>query len=618
MNPFSVRARLGLALCLCLNAAAAVHPVDAATAAAADPGRPGAGWRLLDRRSATEVAIRSKSSAGPDAPDAAADSDDDSADQPPARTPARRHRRGDNDRVSVLGSVAVEAGQTVRGDAVAVLGALSVDGTVEGDAVAVLGGNTINGSVGGNAVAVLGDLTLGPTAHIRGDAVCVAGHLSRDPGAVVDGKVVQQGLGGVHPGLPMTAWWSQGLSHGRALAFGRHLAWLWVVNAVLIGFYALLALVFPGGIRRCGETLTRRPGVVVLAAFLTLLALPLIFVLLLITIVGIPVAILVLPLAILLATMFGRAAIYGLVGRAIAGSRLHASLAVMLGALIFLGLFILPAIGLVLWLLVGFVGLGVSVATLFGPRAVRAAPSVPPTPPPASFPAAAGSSAPAPASDAGVSSTAGGVGAAPPSGASGPAAVGVAGASTAAAGAEAPLSPAPGFPPPMAAPTVPPLLAAAPLASAPLSSVSSPPASGALPPSALTHPRAGFWIRTAALAVDLMLVSLIFSWCLSPLFRGFFGSKGPFLPVLAIYGAILWKVRGSTIGGIIFGLRVLRLDDRPIDWGTAVVRALACFLSLVVVGLGFIWVAFDPEKQSWHDKIAGTTVIRASKAVSLV
>ena len=80
----------------------------------------------------------------------------------------------------------------------------------------------------------------------------------------------------------------------------------------------------------------------------------------------------------------------------------------------------------------------------------------------------------------------------------------------------------------------------------------------------------------------------------------------------------MWKLRGSTIGGIVCGLKVVRLDDRPLDWSTAVVRALGCFLSFVVMGLGFIWVAFDDQKQSWHDKIAGTTVVRVPKGVSLV
>ena len=85
------------------------------------------------------------------------------------------------------------------------------------------------------------------------------------------------------------------------------------------------------------------------------------------------------------------------------------------------------------------------------------------------------------------------------------------------------------------------------------------------------------------------------------------------LLLLAAYGAVMWKTRGSTVGGIVFDLRVVRLDGRDIDWETALVRALGCFLSLVAVGLGFIWIAFDPGRQAWHDKIAGTAVVRAPK-----
>ena len=72
------------------------------------------------------------------------------------------------------------------------------------------------------------------------------------------------------------------------------------------------------------------------------------------------------------------------------------------------------------------------------------------------------------------------------------------------------------------------------------------------------------------------------------------------------------------VNGIIFGLKVVRLDGRPMDWATSAVRALACFLSLIFLGLGFIWIAFDPEKQGWHDKIAGTVVVRLPRGVSLV
>jgi uncharacterized RDD family membrane protein YckC len=48
------------------------------------------------------------------------------------------------------------------------------------------------------------------------------------------------------------------------------------------------------------------------------------------------------------------------------------------------------------------------------------------------------------------------------------------------------------------------------------------------------------------------------------------------------------------------------------------VRALACFLSLAFIGLGFIWIGFDPEKQGWHDKIAGTVVVKSPKGISLL
>jgi len=120
------------------------------------------------------------------------------------------------------------------------------------------------------------------------------------------------------------------------------------------------------------------------------------------------------------------------------------------------------------------------------------------------------------------------------------------------------------------------------------------------------YAKAGFWIRMAALVVDMVLVGIVFHF--PPIF----------LPAIAAYGAILWKLRGSTIGGIIFRLKVVRVDGRPMDWVTAIVRALACFLSLVFMGLGFIWIGFDPEKQGWHDKIAGTVVIKSPKGIALV
>jgi uncharacterized RDD family membrane protein YckC len=125
-----------------------------------------------------------------------------------------------------------------------------------------------------------------------------------------------------------------------------------------------------------------------------------------------------------------------------------------------------------------------------------------------------------------------------------------------------------------------------------------------------TLPRAGFWIRMLALFIDLILIGVALSWV--------HHGGGGMLVLLATYGAIMWKLKGTTVGGIVCDLKVVRIGGAPMDWGTAIIRALGCFLSLVIAGLGFIWIAVDHEHQAWHDKIAGTVVVRVPKGVGLI
>jgi uncharacterized RDD family membrane protein YckC len=122
-------------------------------------------------------------------------------------------------------------------------------------------------------------------------------------------------------------------------------------------------------------------------------------------------------------------------------------------------------------------------------------------------------------------------------------------------------------------------------------------------------PRAGFCVRTGALLIDILMMAVIAKVCHAGML---------FVPLFATYCVIMWALRGTTIGGIVCGLKIARLDGRPVDWATAVVRALGGFLSILPAGLGFIWLAFDDERQSWHDKIAGTVVVHAPKRQSLI
>jgi hypothetical protein len=75
-----------------------------------------------------------------------------------------------------------------------------------------------------------------------------------------------------------------------------------------------------------------------------------------------------------------------------------------------------------------------------------------------------------------------------------------------------------------------------------------------------TMPRAGFWIRMGALLIDVLLIGILVEW-MEP-------TGHLMLVALAGYGALMWKLKGTSVGGIIFNLRVVRTDARDIEWET--------------------------------------------------
>lgn len=502
------------------------------------------------------------------------------------RTVHRKSNQGD-EYVRFASDIQIESGETIDGDVVGIFGNVTINGAAKSDVTSVMGSTTINGTVAGDVVAVMGDVTLGPKAVVEGDVTTVRGTLHRDPGAVVRGRITQQSMGSKNRAPDsMQSWWDNALSHGALLGFGHRLGWLTVLTIMALGFYALMALVFPGGIRRTGDMLVQRPAAVVFSAILTMIALPVLFILLCVTVIGIPVAILVLPVSVVLAIAFGKAAIYGLVGRSITNDKFPPAVSVLIGGLVFVLLYLAPVLGLALSLLVSVVGLGCAITALLssGKKPASPAPRMNPVVPPM----AAAAAMPRGDASAGFSAPA--------------ASVPVVAIPVVESTSSAPQSAGFGAADPITPPFV------------PLTPPVFTPVVESLPPKLpgtpnATLPRAGFWIRTGAVLIDLVLIAVIF---------GPTGAGELILPGLAAYGAVMWKFKGTTIGGIVCGLRVVRLDDRPIDWPTAVVRALGCFLSLVVGCLGFVWVVFDTERQSWHDKIAGTVVVRSPKGVSLV
>jgi uncharacterized RDD family membrane protein YckC len=124
-------------------------------------------------------------------------------------------------------------------------------------------------------------------------------------------------------------------------------------------------------------------------------------------------------------------------------------------------------------------------------------------------------------------------------------------------------------------------------------------------------PRVGFWQRLLATAIDFVLIAII----TGVVFRR---APGLFIPLWVIYHIAMWGWKGTTIGGVIVGIRIVRLDGTPINWPVAIVRCLAAFLSAAIVFIGFFWAGWSVDKQAWHDKIAGTVVVKVPKGMSLI
>ena len=490
--------------------------------------------------------------------------------------------------VSVFGS-STSDGEAM--DVVSVFGNTRVTGPVHDSAVAVLGNNYIDSKVDGDVVAVLGNVTLGPNAEVGGDVVAVLGTMDRDPGAILHGsvqRILNFDAGGIGGFAWLNTWINHCLLYGRPLALVHGLGWAWTLALGLLAFYACIALLFRSGVEQCVRTLETEPGHTALAALIGILLTPVLLVLLCVTVIGIAAVPFVVG-ALFCMSLFGKAVMLAWLGGRVSGRRPgpvnHPAVAVLIGGALVLVLYVVPVVGFLVYKLLGFFGFGAVVYTLLlHTRARRAAAGPPPATPSSAFTGASAADPSNSATMAGAGWTAG------PAPRVGAAAAAAPESSTAAE----PLRPA----------------------AAPPGSVPPGPASlGAVPgpvPSHITAamPRAGFWIRMAALLLDVLLVGFAMS-LLHP-----FGNFH--IMVLAIYGAVMWKLRGTTVGGIVCDLHVVRLDGRPLDWETAIVRALGCFLSLFVVFLGFIWIAFDANNQAWHDKIAGTVVVRAKRGAPLL
>jgi len=132
---------------------------------------------------------------------------------------------------------------------------------------------------------------------------------------------------------------------------------------------------------------------------------------------------------------------------------------------------------------------------------------------------------------------------------------------------------------------------------------------------------AGFWIRVWATLIDTVLLCMVILPVLGAVYGWDYWTStqlihGPvdFLlswiaPAVAV--VLFWVARQATPGKMAISARIVdaRTGLKPTT-GQLIGRYLGYFVAMIPLFLGILWVAFDPRKQGWHDKLAGTVVVR--------
>lgn len=466
-------------------------------------------------------------------------------------------------------------------------------GESAGDAVVVFGSIVIDGEVCGDVVTVFGDINLGPDAYVRNAVTAVAGRVTVARGAEVAGDLVvvggtieapesfRPGRDQVLVGIPLfrenvmgfTPWLTRGLLFGRLIV--PTLAWNWYVVGITLFVVLVLNALFPRATAATTEVIRERPLSVFAAGVLVLLLAGPALTLLTITIIG-ALVVPVVVLAMFAAWVIGSIAVARWIGSSLIAQddpadRAASTRSLLVGFAVKVVAYMIPVVGLTAWALAGVLGLGAAATAFIGafraenPRVPR--PPVPPGPGGHSIP-------PAPAADTSPTSYASPVG-----GSAAPPAAGVTGAPA------GPLGEGAGqVPPPLPAPD--------------------PGRAGA---DLRTFPRGTFLERFGAFVLDVLLVSVT-NGALD-----FANGGGAFFLLLLAYHVIFWTWKGTTLGGIIMQLRLVKVDGRPLEFSDALVRGLTAIFSLGALGIGCLWILKDEQRQSWHDIVAGTLVVRVPR-----
>jgi uncharacterized RDD family membrane protein YckC len=129
------------------------------------------------------------------------------------------------------------------------------------------------------------------------------------------------------------------------------------------------------------------------------------------------------------------------------------------------------------------------------------------------------------------------------------------------------------------------------------------------PPGGPSGPRANFGQRLAAYLIDGIatgvVVGILYQISVVLYLIGILG-------IIAYWVILVGNARGQTVGMMALNIRVVdTATGGPIGYGRAFLRWLMMLIGAIPIYLGWFWMLWDPQKQTWHDKVANTYVVPA-------
>lgn len=130
-------------------------------------------------------------------------------------------------------------------------------------------------------------------------------------------------------------------------------------------------------------------------------------------------------------------------------------------------------------------------------------------------------------------------------------------------------------------------------------------------PAGASGPRAGFWIRFGGAIIDWVILAVI-----GIVLQLALKTVGSALALLVDIGYFVYfegGPTGQTIGKRAVGIRVIGFDTGgPIGYGRALIRWIGSVISGLFFFLGYLWMLWDRENQTWQDKMANDVVVPVS------